>query len=94
MPVETDPDVPAECPTSDSEAPVDEDLELMCAEEKQISTSTLSAEPITPEILAVETDVGPPTSKTSRRNVQVTPLLWRQQRQLQTSLHTTMTIER
>jgi len=43
--VETDPVAPAECPSSDSEAPVDEDLELMCAEEEQTITPVLSTAP-------------------------------------------------
>lgn len=60
--VETDRDAPAECPSSDSEAPVNEDLELVCPEEEQTLTPALSTEPITTEVLAVKTDVEPPTS--------------------------------
>jgi len=60
--VETDPDVPAECPTSDSEASIDEDLELVCSEGDQTITSALSMEHITTKVIAVETDPDAPTA--------------------------------
>jgi len=53
--METDPDASAECPTSDSEAPVDENLELVCPEKEQTITPSLSMVRITTEVIVVET---------------------------------------